>query len=72
MTTSSPPTPSGIPDLAEIQAISVESSQTNVAQSLDKQKICKFLMKHFPTSIMEDVMYNELLSNAYAALWTIS
>ena len=58
-TISSPITPSGITDLAEISDTSVESSHTNVIQSLDKQKICKFLMKHCPRLIMEDVIRNE-------------
>ena len=58
VTISSPLTPSVIPDLVEISNISVESSQKNV-QSLDKQKIRKFLMKHCLRLITEDVMCNE-------------
>ena len=59
MTFSSPLTSSGIPDLAKISSTSVESSQKNVVQTLDKKKICKFLMKHCPRLITEDVMRNE-------------
>ena len=59
MTISSPPTPSVIPDLAEISNTSVESSHKNVVQSLDKQKIREFLMKHCPRLIMKDVIRNE-------------
>ena len=59
MTISSPPTLSVIPDLAEISNTSVESSHKNVVQSLDKQKIREFLMKHCPGLITEDVMRNE-------------
>ena len=59
MTTSSLLTPSGIPDLVEFSSNSIESSQTNVVQSLDKQKTREFLMKHCPRLITEDVMRNE-------------
>ena len=59
MTISSPPTLFVIPDLAEISNTSVESSHKNVVQSLDKQKIRGFLMKHCPRLITEDVMRNE-------------
>ena len=59
MTFSSPLTSSGIPDLAKISSTSVESSQKNIVQTLDKKKICKFLMKHCPRLITEDVMRNE-------------
>ena len=59
LTTSSLLTPSGIPDLVEFSSNSIESSQTNVVQSLDKQKTREFLMKHCPRLITEDVMRNE-------------
>ena len=59
LTTSSLLTPSGIPDLVEFSSNSIESSQTNVVQSLDKQKTRECLMKHCPRLITEDVMRNE-------------
>ena len=68
MTFSSPLTSSGIPDLAKISSTSVESSQKNVIQSLDKQKICKFLMKHCPRLITENVMCNEAFIESLSCL----
>ena len=59
VTIPSPLAPSEIPGLAKISNTSVEISQKNVLQSLDKQKIREFLMKHCPGLIIEDVMCNE-------------
>ena len=59
LTVSSSLTPYGIPELAEISNTSVESSQTNLVQSLDKPKIRKFLIKHCPRLLTEYVMRNK-------------
>ena len=59
LTFSSPLTSSGIPHLAKISSTSVERSQKDIVQTLDKKKICKILMKHCPRLITEDVMRNE-------------